>query len=375
MMRAADGGVVQQVIIQRYLAREVLQTLLAVLVVVLLILIGRYFAVYLADAAKGEISAAIILELMVLRTLVSLPTLLPFALFIAVILAFGRLYKDSEMAAMAACGIGPDGVLGAVLRLALLCGALVAGLSLGVAPWAYEQILKVQEQAQVGTVFSSVAPGQFTLLNNKKLVFYVEELSGDRTQLRDVFVQTQTDGKLDVLSARSGYQYTDQVSGLDYLVLVDGYRYQGLPGEADFTIHEYEKIAVRLEERGVVPLQRTQAAVPSLNLLASDELRDKAELHWRLALPLATLLLPVLAVLLSKTSPRQGRFAKLFIAVFLFVIYYNSLGVGVSWLQRGSVPMAVGLWWIHALLVVLILLAAARQWGGRPWSRLLRREA
>jgi len=160
------------------------------------------------------------------------------------------------------------------------------------------------------------------------------------------------------------------------LVLEDGYRYQGLPGSVDFKIHQYEKSAVRLEDLGVAPLRRTHWSIPSSDLWGSERLADQAELQWRYSMPLATVLLAVLAVMLSRTSPRQGRFAKLFIAILIFVTYYNSLGVAISWVQRGVVPAAIGLWWVHGLLLVLMAILAVRYWGARwLWNRLLRHES
>ncbi len=363
-------------IIDRYLAREVLQTFLAVLLVLLLIFMGRYFALYLADASAGEISGGIVFNMLFLRTLTSLSIIIPFGLFVSVLLAFGRLYKDSEMTAMAACGIGPARVLWTVFLIASLCSVLVAVLSLWGTPWAHEKSLQVREQAQAGTAFESVAAGQFNKIGSGDQVFYVEELSEDRKQLHNVFIQAHSAaGQLDIFSARSGYQYVDANSGVRYLVLVDGYRYQGLPGSMDFKIHQYEKNAVRLDKLGVAPLQRTHWAVPSHDLWGSTRPTDRAELQWRYSMPLATVLLAILAVLLSRTSPRQGRFAKLFIAILIFVTYYNTLGVAMSWVQRGVVSPALGLWWVHAILLLLVVILAVRYWGARwLWHRLLRHE-
>lgn len=360
-------------IIDRYLAREVLQTLLAVILVLLLIFMGRYFALYLADASAGEISGDIVIDMLFLRTMTSLSVMIPFGLFVSVLLAFGRLYKDSEMTAMAACGIGPTRVLSTVSLIALVCSVLVSGLSLWGTPWAHEKALQVREQAQSGTAFESVAAGQFNKIGNGGQVFYVEGLANNRTLLNNVFIQAHTgEGQLDVFSASSGYQYVDAQTGVRYLVLVDGYRYQGLPGSVDFKIHRYEKSAVRLDEQEVAPLRRTHWSIPSSDLWGSTRLSDQAELQWRYSMPLATVLLAVLAVLLSRTSPRQGRFAKLFIAILIFVTYYNSLGVAISWMRRGVVPPEVGLWWVHAALLLLVLVLAVRYWGARwLWGRLL----
>ncbi|NOX75322.1 MAG: LPS export ABC transporter permease LptF [Gammaproteobacteria bacterium] len=359
-------------VIDRYLIREITQTLLAVLGVLLLIFMGRYFALYLADASVGDISGAIVLDMLLLRTLTSLNIMVPFALYTAVLLAFGRLYKDSEMTALAACGVGPGRVIGTVAMMALLCSALVAVLSFWTSPWAYERALQVQEQAQAGTAFASVVAGQFNEIGSAHQVFYVQGLSEDRTALQDVFIQREgDDGKLEVFSARRGYQSIDPDTGERYLVLVDGYRYQGQPGDADFTISRYEKNAVRLQDLEAAPLRRKRWAIPSEQLWHSPRLEDQAELQWRFAMPLATMLLAILAVLLSRASPRQGRFAKLFLAILVFVIYYNSLGMAMSWVQRGIVSPALGLWWVHAGLAALVAVLAVRHWGGRwLWYRL-----
>lgn len=359
-------------IIDRYLAREVLHTYLAVLLVLLLIFMGRYFALYLADASAGEISGEIVVDMLFFRTVTSLSVMLPFGLFVSVLLAFGRLYKDSEMTAMAACGIGPGRVLSTVGLIALACSVLVASLSLWGTPWAHEKALQVQERAQSGTAFESVAAGQFNKIGSGNQVFYVEDLSEDHTRLNNVFIQSHTaDGQLDIFSARGGYQYVDAQTGVRYLVLTDGYRYQGLPGSVDFKIHQYQKSAVRLEDLEVAPLRRTHWSIPTSHLWNSARAADKAELQWRYSMPLATVLLAVLAVLLSRTSPRQGRFAKLFIAILIFVTYYNSLGVAMSWVQRGVVSPLVGLWWVHAVLLALVGVLAVRYWGARwLWRRL-----
>jgi lipopolysaccharide export system permease protein len=359
------------VVIQRYLIREILQSLLAVLVVLLLIFMGRYFALYLADASAGEISSDIVMDMLLLRTVTSLNVMLPFGLFVAVLLAFGRLYKDSEVTALAACGVGPGRLLGTVALIALVCSGVVAGLAFWGSPWAYEKSFQVRERAQIGTAFEAVTAGQFNEIGANKEVFYVETLSDDRTQLNNVFIQALTkDGQLDIFSARRGYQQVDPKTGMRYLVLVDGYRYQGMAGTVDFKIYQFEKNAVRLEERGFAPLRRSHWAIPSSQLWASSLPTEQAELQWRIAMPLSTVLLAVLAVLLSRTTPRQGRFAKLFIAILVFVVYYNTLGVSMSWIERGVIPAAIGLWWVHAVLIILMMILAVRHWGGRwLWQR------
>jgi len=339
----------------------------AIVVVLLLIVSTRHFVLFLADAASGKISSEIVLNMLAYRTITSLSVILPFGLYIAVLLAFGRLYKDSEMTALSACGIGPVRVIRTVSFVAAACSLLVVIFSFWATPWAHEKVFQVREQAQAASPFATVSAGQFSSIGHGKQVFYVEKLTEDRTRLEDVFVQSQKEnGLMDVFTARSGHQTINPETRARYLVLVDGYRYHGTPGSADFTIQKFKKNAIRLEHNEVVSLHRTRWAIPTLDLWNSDSLLDQAEFQSRFSMPLATLLLAVLAVLLSRTSPRQGRFAKLFIAVLVFITYYNTLGVAQSWVARGEVPIQIGVWWVHICLLVVMATIAIKYWGWRP---------
>lgn len=339
------------------------------MVVLLLIFLTRYLVLYLSDAASGKISGEIVFDMLALRTVTSFSIILPFGLYIAILLAFGRLYKDSEMTALAACGVGPLNVIRTVVLIAVCCSALVAVFSFWATPWAHEKVYQVREKAQAATPFAAVAAGQFSGIGKGNQVFYVENLSQDRSRLKDVFIQTlQQDGQLDIFSASSGHQYVDPNTNARYLVLVNGYRYIGIPGRSDFKIQQFEKTAMRLEEREVVPMHRTRWATPTADLIASDKLLDRAELQGRFAMPVATVLLAVLGVLLSRTSPRQGRFAKLFIAILVFITYYNTLGVAQSWVARGEIPIQIGVWWVHAVLLIIIAIIAMKFWGWKPFS-------
>jgi lipopolysaccharide export system permease protein len=299
-----------------------------------------------------------------------LSVILPFGLYIAVLLAFGRLYKDSEMTALSACGVGPVRVIRTVLIVSIVCSMLVVVFSFWATPWAHEKVFQVREEAQAATPFATVSAGQFSSIGSGESVFYVEKLIGDRSRLEDVFIQSRgNDGRQDVFSARSGHQYIDPKTHARYLVLVDGYRYHGTPGSADFTIQQFKKSAIRLERQAVVSLSRTRWATSTLDLWRSKDLLDQAEFQSRFSMPLATLLLAVLAVLLSRTSPRQGRFAKLFIAVLVFITYYNTLGVAQSWVVRGEVPIQVGVWWVHICLLAVMATISIKYWGWRPFTR------
>ncbi len=353
-------------IIDRYLIVEIVQTLLAVLFVLLLIFMGRYFAIFLADAAAGEITGGVVVDLLLLRTMSALNLMLPFALYIAVLLAFGRLYKDNEMTALAASGVTTPRILLTVFSLGLIFSLLVGVFSLWLSPWAERQRSSITAESEKSSMLQNVLPGQFNEIGRRNdLVFYVEEVSDDNKNLSNVFAQIRSKNTMDVFSANKGYQYQDETTGDTYLVLIDGFRYQGLPGKQDFLIQEYEKNAIRIVEPNIAQKGRRNRSETTSELLERGKPSDQAELQWRISMPITTLLLAMLGVLISRTSPRQGRFAKLFIAILIYIIYSNAISIGRTWIEQNKVPVEVGVWWVHLGLLVFISILLYNQVTGR----------
>jgi len=360
------------VIIKRYVIREIAQTFAAVLVVLILIFTAHRFVRYLADAAAGKISAELILELVTLKLLASLALLLPVALYVAVLLALGRLHQDSEVIAMGAGGIGLGPIAQSVLWLAGGLGVVVMALTLYISPQVAqlqaEAVARAREESEITDLF----PGRFKALRDGQQIIYVEEVAADGRAMYGVFVQMNRHGRHDVLVAERARQSIEGPTGHRYIVLEDGHRYTGAPGDRDFVITRFERHAVLVELGSAQPEVRRRETLPTLELISSDDPRLKAELHWRLALPLTVVLLALLAVPLSRTSPRQGKYAKLFTAFLVYFAYSNALGVGQNFIERGEVPSFVGLWPVHLLMTAGVTLALAHEVGA-PWYRALRR--
>jgi lipopolysaccharide export system permease protein len=295
--------------------------------------------------------------------------LLPLAFFIAVLIALGRLYKDNEMLALAACGVGVERLRRTLLWLAFGFAGVVAALSLYGGPWAEELSYQIQDHLKGGMDVHTIAAGRFRELHDGQMIFYVENMGEDRQTLQNVFVQTRRNGILNVVTAARGHQEVVPQTGDRYLILEDGYRYEGRPGDSQFKIIHFAKHGILLQEQEVAPTARKVVASPTPALWGNSGRYERAELQWRIAMPLATVLLAALAVPLSRSGPRQGRFAKLFIAVVIYAIYMNFLAVARSWVEQGVITPALGLWWVHALLLVAILVLMARQ-AGIPWLML-----
>lgn len=350
-------------IINRYILKEISYTLIAVIVVLLLIFISNRFIGFLSDASVGELSSDIILRLLALKTLGSMVLILPLSLFLSILLAFSRLYNDNEMVAMAACGVSVRKIYGAVSMFALFIALIVATISFYLAPWAEEQSYRIQDIEKSTTELGGIIPGRFTETETAEGVFYASEFSRDQSRMQDVFIQTERNGQQVILSSRSAHQLVDQRTGDRFIVLVNGYRYEGVPGKPDFKIIRYEQHAMRIKDQPIVQSYRKHRARPTASLIGSDDNRDIAELQWRISMPVSVILLGLLAVPLSRTTPRQGRYAKLFVAVMIYIIYNNLLGIANSWLEDGKIPAVAGMWWVHVLLLLGIWLLLVNQYG------------
>lgn len=354
-------------IIDRYLLKEVVQNWLAVTLVLWVIVVSNRLARYLGEAAAGELPGGVIFTLLGLKSVEYLVVLLPLTLYLGVLLALGRLYKDSEMAALGACGIGTAQLYRPLLGLAAVVAVGIAALALFVTPVTAELGYQVRARAAGQTDLSVITAGRFQEAASGRMIFYAERVAPDRERLEGLFVRSVQDGVPTLVTARSAYPARDANTGDRFLVMEDGYRYQGMPGDAVFRVLRFNRHGVRLETVEVLNPIIKHDARPTRELLGSDDLHDVAELQRRLSLPLATLSLALLAVPLSRTTPRQGRFGKLFVAVLVFIVYYNLMGTAQVWVEKGAIPVLPGMWWVHAVpvAVTLVLFRLTRMRGSR----------
>ena len=357
--------------LDRYLLREVIQTWVSVTGVLLLIMLTTRFARYLGEAAGGNLPSDAVFALLGLTSIHYLTVLVPVSLFLAVMLALGRLYKDSEMAALMACGVGYGRLLRPLMVLAGVSAVGLALLSMQGSPWAGRASEQVRHTAAREAEAAGFEPGRFRSVGDT--VFYADQVGNGGRDLRQVFIQSrEPDGRLSVSLAARADQRTDRASGARHLVLYDGRRYSGTPGSAEIQQVQFDEHGVRVALAGGGEEQLRLASSPTLALFTSADPGAGAELQWRISVPLMGVLLVVLAVPLSRTSPRQGRYAKLVAAVLVYVVYSNLLGLSQVWLERAQIPSWVGLWWVHAGIAAFALGLVVSHYG---WRYTLHRDA
>jgi lipopolysaccharide export system permease protein len=337
-------------ILERYILREVVTSWLAVTGVLLVLIVTNEVARVLSRAADNQYPRSMVLELIGLGAVNNLEILVPIGLLLGVVLALGRLYHDSEITAALACGAGPRRLYAPVGLLAILVTALLAWLSLAVAPWAMSSVLDLRAVALRAGQFAPVTPGRFKTFGGGSTVVYAERSSPDGT-LSNVFVERRRGDLVEVAVAERA-RHTVSADGQSLTItLYDGERYEGTPGGARFRIMRFAEHTIPVQMPPPVMSVSDLDAAPTGRLLASRDRASEAELQWRLALPVMCIVLALVAVPLSRLRPRQGRYARLWVAVVLYLLYSNLVALGRSWIEHGTVPAALGLWWTHAVVI------------------------
>ena len=341
-------------IITRYLFREILKPQIVVCALLVTIFVSYSSVRYLSDAVTGLLPTSTTFLLILYKALIALEVLLPITLFLSVLLALSRLYSDSEMTALAACGINPIRVLGVVLSFSLVIASVVAVLSLVVRPWAYEQSYWIRAQADTQIDLTGLEPGIFYEKQDGNVVIFVEGYDSERNEMTGIFFQRIKGTQLRVIYAKRGYLQQDHLTGREIPVLLDGQEYQLARDGGLDRVAAFKKLVIQAEQKENIPGYKRKAA-PTLQLVQSSHPKDIAEWQWRFSTPLSTVLLGLLGVPLSRTVPRQGKYAKIFWGVLIYAAYYNLQEIARTWVKQGHMPAIPGIWWVDVLLAGLLL--------------------
>lgn len=352
-------------IIHRALYRETTKIWAAIIVVLLALFTLVLFGQLLSSAARGDFAQPLLFALLGLELLRYLDVLLPLGLYLGLLLALGRWYRDSEMAVLAACGIGLPQLSRPVLSLMTLGVILTAALSFVLHPWAnrVSQELRAAGRAQSELVLS--VPGVFSESKVSGRIFYAESISDDGV-LENVFVASPSSSAAGLIVARSGRPAAPATGGAQIIELRDGAIYEGDPGVTVFRMGRFEVLNLRIEPPRPAEEPRPVSAWSGAELWRSAEPQARAEWHWRLARPVGVIVLAVFAVVFAYTDPRRGRAITLIAAIAVYFIYTNLLGFGLVLLRSGRVPLAAGLWWIHGSAALLGLYFLWRRLNNRP---------
>ena len=353
-------------ILDRYIFREIAVTWLGVTMVLLMILLTNQFARILGDVAKGKLPRNAAFDVIGLSAAQYLTILVPIGLFLAVMLALGRLYRDSEMPAMMACRVGPSGIYRPLMWLLVPLVLGVAWLSIVGTPTALSKVEQIAAEARREADLASIEPGRFTVIGPDRAVVYGERVSPDGV-MENVFLERRVAGNVvEVVVAKRGEQAESEDPNTRLLVLHEGRRYEGVPGTASFRVVEFVEHGIPYQLPSLLASDPKPRAMPFRSLRTSTDLEHIAEMQWRLSVPIATILLAMVAVPLARSRPREGRYGRIAIGLLVFIIYLNLLSAAKAWTEEGTISPSLGLWWVHGCMALFMLILLGLQNG---WHR------
>lgn len=352
-------------IIFRYLSKQILQVMATVTLILLVVALTSRFIQYLAQAVAGELASDMLLLLMFYRLPDFLMVILPLALFLGILLAYGRMYADNEMVILIGSGFSQKRLLFATLGTSSMVMIVMAVLSLQLAPWGVRNTEQLKESTDQLTELDLIVAGQFQSFGDGSRVTYADRIdsstAGER-QLQNVFVAVS--GAEDetglssprIIIAESARSEIDPETGARFMRLENVLQYDGAPGALDFSIGQFDVQSIALPDSTTMEPVLREETLTTAQLIGSDLPEHQAELQWRLSMLLLIPIITTIAVPLSNVGPRQGRFSKLVPASVLYAIYFVLLQFSKDLVAEENIPVIVGMWWVHGLFVGVALI-------------------
>jgi lipopolysaccharide export system permease protein len=348
------------VIFHRALLREFAGLAGAVFMTLFAISLTTRLIRLLGDAAGGKIPSDAVVAFLGFFALGTLPVLLSLTMFIAVLLTLTRNWRDSEMVIWFTAGQPLTAWLKPVMLFALPQFAVILVLSLFISPWAAQMGEAYGNRVAARDDVTRVEPGVFGETGNKERVFFVESASEDSSTVQNVFVSSVQQQRSGVSMSRGGRTEVAQ-NGDRFIVLENGRRYEGTPGDAEYRVTQFDSYAARIETKEGTEPTPTNKTLPTLALVANPTNQNLGEILWRIGVPISALVLVMLAIPMSFVNPRAGRSANLLFALFTYIVYSNLLSVSQARVAQGRLDFGVGWWIVHAGMIALLVFMFARR--------------
>lgn len=342
------------------LVREFASTGLLVSSILLGIVVFTQLIRFLGESVSGLLAVEGVMAMLGFSALNYLPVLLSISLFLSILLTLTRCYRDSEMVVWFSSGIGLTRWIRPVLGYAIPVVLLIALMSLVLSPWALSKADEYKRRLDSRDDVAAATPGAFRESKHADRVFFLEEVDTEKRRVRNIFVRSVQNGREGTMVAKEGYQETAP-NGDRFLVMLNGARYEGVPGQADFRMIEFDRYAMRIEPAELRQEVPNLKAYSTLYLIQNPTTWNLSELEWRIGLPLSALILAMLAIPLSYVNPRTGRSFNLIIAIMLYMFYNNMISLSNSWVGRGIISPATGMLVIHALMAAVLLVMFYRR--------------
>ena len=353
----------QNNIISKYLLRNLIAFFVAISFIIGLLVFGNQFVLTVQESVEHGIPVIELMPLISYNMLRDIPIILTLSLFLAIIISISQLYKNSEAVVMNSIGLGERDFIGFIQPMVILCFILIFYLTIFAVPWAKQQKSLAESQTANSSEFSFITEGKFESFKNGEIVFYAAESeiidTDDEQNMEEVFIYSAGNGSPTIVLASEAKKYTDAQSKSVYLRLKNRIRYEGLPGDKninilDFELYDLEIISGDIQ-KSIMNFSEIEE-MTSINLLSQKNLLAKAEMQWRFSQPISILLLSVFGVFLGKSSPRTGKGINLIIGIIIFMLYNNGLLVAKNSIESGQLSPIIGMWGIHLCLFLFLII-------------------
>lgn len=343
-------------LIFRYLAKEVIQVMLAVSIALLLITMSSRFVKYLGQAASGDLATEVLFSIMLYRIPGFLELIIPLALFLGILLAYGRLYVESEMVVLSACGVSENRLLGFTMVVALVVSGVVAALSFYISPTGAAKVHDIFNDPKTYSQVNTLVEGRFQSSEGGKRVTYAESVDAGGAMMHNIFISENNrqagSADISVVVAQRGQIVRKQ--GNRYLQLEDGFRFTGAPGKQAMEITQFSAYGQLMQEQqDKVRKQLKVEALSTSELMQSGEAQDLAALQWRMSLPLLVPVVALIALSLSRTDHRRGRYSKLLPAIIIYLAYLLLLSAARSSVEESGAAASSSIWLTHFLFLCI----------------------
>jgi len=354
-------------VIERYIVTQT-QRLVLTLVGFLIVIFASYSAQrYLTEAANGTLSLGVVLDIVFYKVLISLEMLIPVGLYVAVGVALGQLYNDSEITAMHAAGASPIRIYKAVLWLAIPFGIGVMLLSLYARPWAYGEIYQLEQRSQSEMNVNHLIANKFNVNDDGRMVV-ASTVDAANNVLTDALIYTSSDNKSHIYRARKVTVLGTQSSSPSVLLHTGTSYVLDHRGWGDQEMRYQDQ---HLHLKAIQPtalMKRKSASITTLS--RSTATADIAERQWRESRGLNTILMTLLAISLSRIKPRQGRFTTLLPLTLVFTLIFYGGNLCRTLVANSAFPVIPGVWFLSLLMLAGVVILMARDFS--LWQKFLR---
>ena len=353
----------QNTIISRYLLRNLIVFFLAITFIIGLIVFGNQFVLTTQESLSFGIPIKELMPLVGFNMLRDIPIILTLSLFLSIIITISQLYKNSEAVVMNSIGLGDRDFINLIKPIVFFTFIVVFYLTIFAVPWAKQQKSYAEDETVNASEFSFITEGKFESFKNGEIVFYASESKTTDTvgeqNMEEIFIYALDKGKPVIVLASEAKKYTNAKSESIYLRLKNGIRYEGLPGNENINILNFEKYDLEIVSGDIQKSISSFSEIEEKNtidLLREGGVKANAEIQWRISQPISVLILSIFGVFLGKSSPRTGKGINLIFGIIIFMLYNNALLVAKSAIESGQLSPLIGMWGIHLLLLLILII-------------------